>query len=238
MGTLHPESLDFYLTPEHECSYLPERQAMTLFADPSINISTELYSKLIVSGFRRSGTHVYRPRCPMCDACIPIRLPVDAFTPSRSQRRLWKRNQDISIHITPNEYSHEHFLLYQRYIRQRHAGGGMDNPDPEKYSEFLINPYIDASFVEFRLEGKLLGVAIVDRLVNALSAVYTFFDPSEKSRGLGILAILWQINEAKRLNLDHLYLGYWIKSCQKMDYKGKFRPLETLREGYWHLHDK
>jgi len=238
MGTLHHESLDFYLTQEHECSYLPDQQAVTLFADPSVCISTEMYSELIRFGFRRSGTHIYRPRCPMCDACIPIRIPVETFSPSRSQRRTWRRNSDISVRIRPNEYSHEHFQLYQRYIRRRHAGGGMDNPDPEKYSEFLINPYIDGSFVEFRLADKLLGIAVVDRLVNAMSAVYTFFEPDVRNRGLGVLAILWQIEEAKRLGLEHVYLGYWIKSCQKMDYKQQFRPFETFREGEWICQEK
>jgi len=233
MGNLQDESLDFFLTPEQECSYLPWQQSKTLFADPSVCITTELYSELIQHGFRRSGTHVYRPHCPMCDACIPIRVVAEEFKPSRGQRRNWKRNQDLNIFSVPAEYKDEHFQLYRRYMANRHAGGGMDNPDPEKYSDFLINPYIDSSLVEFRHQDKLLAVASVDRLHNALSAVYTFFEPEESARSLGTLAILWQIEEAKRQNLEHIYLGYWIKQCQKMVYKDKYRPFEILRDGHW-----
>jgi len=233
MGSENIESLDFYLTPEHECSYLPMQQAMTLFADPSVCIDTTMYSELIQHGFRRSGTHVYRPRCPMCDACIPIRIPVNDFTPSRSQRRVWKRNQDITITAVPAEYNDEHFQLYRRYMSARHSGGGMDNPEPEKYSEFLINPYIDACFYEFRLERQLLAVASVDILNMGISAVYTFFEPAEPARSLGNMAILWQIEEARRLRLPHVYLGYWIKECQKMVYKEQYHPFEVFREGLW-----
>ena len=233
MGRPHHESLDFYLTPEHDCSYLPQQQAMTLFADPSVCINTDIYSELIQYGFRRSGTHVYRPRCPNCNACIPIRINAEDFTASRSQRRVWQRNQDLDVIVTAAEYNDEHFQLYRHYMHKRHAGGGMDNPDPEKYSEFLLNPYIDASLVEFRHQDKLLAVASVDRLNNALSAVYTFFDPAESARSPGSLAILWQIDYAKQHNIEYIYLGYWIKQCQKMVYKSKYRPFEILRDGAW-----
>jgi len=233
MGTHHHESLDFYLTPEHECSYLPSQQAITLFADPSVCISTDLYSELIQYGFRRSGTHVYRPRCSMCDACIPIRIAASDFQPSRGQRRIWKRNQDLVIQTVLAEYNDEHFQLYRRYMRTRHAGGGMDSTDPEKYSEFLINPYIDAQLIEFRHQDKLLAIASVDVLNNALSAVYTFFDPDESARSLGGMAILWLIEQAKQQQREHIYLGYWIKECQKMVYKSKYRPFEIFQEGRW-----
>lgn len=238
MGSLHHESLDFYLTPEHECSYLPAQQAVTLFVDPSVCVNTDLYSELIQYGFRRSGTHVYRPRCPMCAACIPIRIPVDTFTSSRSQRRVWKRNQDLSITAVAAEYNDEHFQLYRHYMSTRHAGGGMDTPEPEKYSEFLINPYIDARFYEFRLNRQLLAVAAVDMLNNGISAVYTFFDPAESARSLGGMAILWQIEEARRLNIPYVYLGYWIKECQKMVYKDQYRPFEVFQKGHWQIYEK
>jgi len=238
MGSEHLASLDFYLTPEHECSYLPRQQAMTLFADPAVCIDTSIYSELIQYGFRRSGTHVYRPRCSMCDACIPIRIPVNDFTASRSQRRVWKRNQDLTISTVAAEYNEEHFALYRRYMANRHAGGGMDNPEPEKYSEFLINPYINACFYEFRRDRQLLAVAAVDRLNCGISAVYTFFEPAESARSLGSMAILWQIEEARQQQIPHVYLGYWIKECQKMVYKEQFRPFEVLREGQWQRQEK
>lgn len=233
MGIADQQALDFYLTPEHECSYLPGRTAQTLFADPSVRIGTSLYSELIKYGFRRSGTHVYRPQCPGCDACIPIRVPVASFQPSRSQRRNWKLNADLEVVTVGSEYRDEHFMLYRRYMHHRHQGSGMDTPDPDKYSDFLINPYIEADFYEFRLAGKLLGVAVADVLNDALSAVYTYFDPLESARALGVYAVLWQIEAAKASGFEHVYLGYWIKECQKMAYKDRYRPFEVFRDGQW-----
>lgn len=238
MGIADPQALDFYLTPEHECSYLPGKSAQTLFADPAVQIGTDLYSELIKFGFRRSGTHIYRPRCPMCDACIPIRIPVTRFQRSRSQRRNWQRNADLEVLAAPNEYRDEHFRLYRRYMQSRHQGGGMDTPDPKKYSEFLINPYIEGRFYEFRLDGRLLGVAVVDVLKDGLSAVYTYFDPDEASRGLGVYAVLWQIEQARVSGNEHVYLGYWIDECQKMAYKTQYRPLEMFRDGHWREYSK
>ena len=235
MGGVEKQGLDFYLTPEHECNYLKEQSAQTLFADPAVQIGTELYSELISYGFRRSGTDVYRPHCPSCNACIPIRIPVADFTRSRSQRRIWQKNKDIEVSHIENEYRDEHFQLYRRYMESRHKGGGMDTPDPEKYSSFLINPYIAGQFYEFRLHDRLLGVAAVDVLTNALSAVYTYFEPEETHRSLGVFAILWQIEQAKASGFPHLYLGYWIKECQKMAYKDKYRPFEIFRDGQWEL---
>jgi arginyl-tRNA--protein-N-Asp/Glu arginylyltransferase len=233
MDAIGLSQLEFYLTPEHECSYLPDQQAMTLFADPHREIGTELYSKLIEFGFRRSGKLVYRPRCPLCDACIPLRLPVQQFRASRSQRRNLARNADIDLQIRPATCSDEHFNLYLNYIRSRHTGGGMDNDDPHRYRDFLLNPHLDVQFHEFRIDGQLIAVAVTDHLDNALSAVYTYFDPGMANRGLGIYAILSQIQTARELNMQYLYLGYWIAESEKMAYKSNFRPYETFRDGRW-----
>jgi arginine-tRNA-protein transferase len=237
MDAIGLPQLEFYLTPEHECSYLPDRQAMTLFADPHREIGTDLYSQLIQFGFRRSGKLVYRPRCPLCDACIPLRLPVQQFRPNRSQRRNWRNNTDVALQIRPATFSEEHFDLYLRYIGSRHSGGGMDDDDPNKYRDFLFNPHLDVQFHEFRLAGKLVAVAVTDHLHNALSAVYTYFDPAQADRGLGVYAILSQIQTAQQRNLDYLYLGYWIAESAKMAYKSGFVPNETFRDGHWQLSD-
>jgi arginine-tRNA-protein transferase len=208
---------------------------MTLFADPNRSIDTATYSQLIRYGFRRSGGHIYRPRCPLCDACIPIRVVASAFTPNRSQRRNWQNNADIDVSLTPVEFQEEHYALYRRYISQRHAGGGMDCDEPEKYQEFLLNPDITGALHEFRLQGKLVAVAVVDHLENALSAVYTFFDERESRRGLGVFAVLHLLDYAKMHHIEHVYLGYWIARCQKMAYKHQYRPFETFHNGQWEL---
>ena len=185
------------------------------------------------SGFRRSGEYVYRPRCGTCQACIPVRIPVNTFAPSRSQRRTWQRNQDLRISAQPAGFHEEHFALYRRYIADRHPGGGMDVEDPARYREFLLSSWSDTWCYEFRLDTRLLAVAVVDRLLRGLSAVYTFYDPAYADRGLGTFALLREISEAQRLELSWLYLGYWIEECPKMAYKNRFRPLEVFRDGSW-----
>ncbi len=226
-------TLTFYATMPHPCSYLEKQIAATLLADPQTVINTTLYSDLINYGFRRSGERVYRPRCEKCQACIPVRVPVTAFQPNRIQRRIWRRNQDIDVQRVAPRHSSEHFDLYQNYLAQRHAGGGMDSPDPDNYLEFLASPHIDTDFYEFRLHGQLLAVAVADHLQQGLSAVYTFFDPQHTQRSLGVYAVLWQIEHTRQLGLPWLYLGYWIKESPKMNYKEQYQPLEIYQRGRW-----
>jgi arginine-tRNA-protein transferase len=162
-----------------------------------------------------------------------VRLPVAQFEASRAQRRILKRNSDIKVIARAPAYDPEHFALYLRYQKHRHPGGGMDDPDPQKYTNFLISRHVHTVFYELRLRHRLLGIAIVDHLPDGLSAVYTFFDPTEKRRGLGTFAVLWQIEKAKQLKLSWVYLGYLIRECQKMAYKENFQPLEAYLDGRW-----
>jgi arginine-tRNA-protein transferase len=212
---------------------MPEQRAVTLFADPKGRMDSHLYSRLSTIGFRRSGDFVYRPHCGTCNACVSVRLPIDEFTPSRQQKRVWKMNADIEVIKRPAEFCDEHYQLYERYITQRNFDGDMYPPSEEQYKSFLISDWLDIFFYEFRVNGKLLAVAVGDVLDCGLSAVYTFFDPDEEKRSLGTYAILWQIEESKRLALPHLYLGYWIRNCNKMSYKIKFRPIELLINNEW-----
>lgn len=224
-----------YASVPHPCSYLPGKEAVTVFADPRTAASRRLYSQLIDYGFRRSGEHIYRPGCRGCAACIAVRIPLAQFQPNRAQRRIWRHNQDLEAISIPVEHNSEHFALYQRYLAARHPGGGMDNPDPENYMSFFASREIDTALIEFRLNGKLLAVAVTDYLEHGLSAVYTFFDPTPEhcARSLGAHAILWQIDEARRLGLPFVYLGYWIEESPKMSYKSQYRPLEGYRDGRW-----
>jgi arginine-tRNA-protein transferase len=227
------EQLAFYATPTHECSYLPEREARTVFADPIYPKDTAIYSALVQNGFRRSGQHVYRPHCRNCGACIPVRLPVRDFAPRRRHRRAWQMNSGLEVRSRPMAFNEEHFELYHRYIRERHKGGGMDNPTPGQYMEFLTSPWAETIFYEFRRDRRLLAVAVADRLMDGLSAVYTFYEPEYGRFSLGMYAILWQIQEARRLDVDWLYLGYWIADSPKMAYKADFQPQERFQRGLW-----
>jgi arginine-tRNA-protein transferase len=226
-------ALGYYTTPPHECSYLNGRRAVTLFVDPYTPMDNTTYSQLADTGFRRSGNYVYRPRCPGCLACVPVRIPVAEFRPDRSQRRTWARNQDLEFRIKSPVFDEEHFALYRRYTRLRHPGGGMDTDEPDQYRGFLISPWAETQFVEFRANGRLIAVSVIDCMAQGLSSVYTFFDPEEPRRGFGVYTILWQIEEAKRRGLPWVYLGYWIAETPKMAYKVRYRPLEALLNGQW-----
>lgn len=225
--------LSFYSTPVHDCSYLEDRQAITLFADPQAEIDNHIYSTLSQYGFRRSGRHIYRPACPTCSACIPVRLPTHEFRPDRSQRRVWKANQDVDVEMLPAAFREEQHALYVRYMQARHPDGGMNDPDPDKYMEFLTSPWSETRFLEFRLHKRLIAVAVIDQLEDGFSSVYTYFDPELPRRSLGTLAILWTIEFTRQQQLPWVYLGYYIEECRKMRYKSRFRPLHGFMQGHW-----
>lgn len=225
--------LRFFKTPAHDCSYLDDRQAVTLFVDPMLKVDTELYSALSAVGFRRSGQHIYRPYCETCTACIPVRLPVASFTLLRRQKRTLKKNIDVRVTRCEPRMRDDYFAVYDRYITARHSDGDMFPASPDQFESFLVDGRPEASFYEFRVSGKLLAIAVADQLDDSLSAIYTFFEPEEDKRSLGTFAVLWLIEETKRLELQYLYLGYWIKHCQKMSYKTDYRPLEMYIEGHW-----
>ena len=224
--------LRMFLTTEYPCSYLGERQARNLVADP-VATDHRLYARLAELGFRRSGDHVYRPHCRGCVACRSLRIPVGQFQPNRSQRRIWAHNQDLRTQVQEAAFQDEHFDLFRRYVDQRHAGGGMDPASADSYWSFIASCWCPTWLCEFRRDRELLAVAVVDRLDDGLSAVYTFFDPRQTARGLGVHAILWQIAEARRLNLRWVYLGYWVESCRKMAYKASFKPHEIFVTERW-----
>lgn len=226
-------SLPLYLSAPHRCSYLPGRQSSTLFADPDQAMDPKTYGELLQFGFRRSGRMVYAPRCEHCSQCISVRIPVADFKPRRNQRRILQANKDVITRERPNGFNDEHYALYQAYTAVRHEDGDMASATPAEYLGFLNADWCDTRFLEFWRNDSLLAVAVTDLPGTALSAVYTFFDPQHGKRSLGTLAILTQIEWARSLGLEHLYLGYWIRDSRKMAYKGLYRPLEIWRGGTW-----
>ena len=242
--TKQQELPDLFLSLPHECGYLPGRQATSLFVDPGNNDAALYYSLFLRSGFRRSGRLIYRPHCQSCNECISVRIPVREFVPRRGQKRLLKRNRDLVVYERSPSFSEEQFRLYRKYQSSRHTNGSMDHEDRNAYEDFLVKSPIDTRFFEFRTssnaeKSRLLALAVTDVVDDGLSAVYTFFDPEESRRGLGVYAVLWQIQQAVAMGLDYLYLGYWIKDCRKMSYKTDYQPLEAWQDGVWRpLHIK
>lgn len=227
--------MDFYQTPVHPCGYLPNRYSINIFADPNTEISTRTYSWLIDHGFRRNGSHLYRPQCPSCKACVPTRVKVNDFKHSRSQIRTLKHNQDLSMQIIEKQFIKEHFDLYLKYLQERHDKSPMASSSQQDYEEFILGTWSETKFMEFRLDSKLLCVAVFDFLPQGLSAAYTYFDTAFQNRSLGTLAILKLIEQAKSQQLDYVYLGYWIEECPKMNYKVGFKPIEGFINKSWQL---
>ncbi|MCP4881701.1 MAG: arginyltransferase [Gammaproteobacteria bacterium] len=227
--------LIFFPTPDSVCSYLPERESRSVFLHPDQSLDHNLYNQLNLLGFRRSGNHLYRPWCEGCQACKSVRVKTAKFVMSRNQRKVIKRNMDLKIEWCLPEASDEYYQLYKIYIEQRHQDGDMYPPSKEQFKSFLCQPPagIDNRFLCFRQNDKLLAVAVVDFLLDGISAIYTFYDPSEDARSLGKLAILWMINWAQKQQFPHVYLGYWIDDCRKMSYKAEYQPQELFNGLQW-----
>ncbi len=226
------QKLQFYVTTPYRCGYLENKAAQSLIATPQYLVDAKTYDSLIGMGFRRSGKFVYRPHCESCNACIPVRLPVADAQPNRSQKRAYKQHQHLSVSVLPLEFHQDHFKLYCDYQVARHDGSH-ERETEEQYRSFLIQSNVESRLVEFRENGILKMISVVDFIRDGISAVYTFYETSDKTSSYGTFNIMWLSAWCKELGLPYLYLGYWIAASQKMAYKEKFKPLQALIDGHW-----
>ncbi|RJG48721.1 arginyltransferase [Motilimonas pumila] len=221
------------ITPESDCSYLPDKQEQLLVLMDATMRTAPDYEQLLALGFRRSGDDLYRPHCASCHACQSVRVDCSTFKPSKSQKRLLNKNKDLSCRVSRTIQPH-YYALYEKYINLRHADGSMFPATEKQYQHFVICHWLAPCFIEIYHEQTLIAVAVTDDLPHSCSAMYTFYDPDYETRSLGSYAILQQILFAQSQQKRWLYLGFQVDDCRKMNYKTRFKPYERLIKGEWH----
>lgn len=218
------------VSEEHPCPYLPDLQARNegFVID---DLPGGLYRAFLDRGFRRSGKVVYRPACGACRACRQLRVPVVDFVASRSQRRVVRRNSDVSVTLSANpKPTPEKWRLFHAYITDRHDE--QMSSDYAAYVDFLYDSPIEFTEMSYLLGKRLVGVSIVDVCSEALSSVYMYFDPALHARSLGTFSILWEIDHCRRNGIPYYYLGFFVAGSKTMAYKGRFKPHELLDEKF------
>ena len=226
----------FYTTAPLPCPYLTGRTERKVVTELSGHEAESLHDRLSRAGFRRSHNIAYSPVCPGCQACIPIRVMAGTFEPDRTQRRISKANAELFVAELPARATAEQFALFQSYQKARHGDGDMAAMGFYDYRAMVEDTPISTGMVEFRdPQDRLVGACLTDWLSDGLSAVYSFYDPAEARRSLGTYAILWLVARARQLGLPYVYLGYWVRGSEKMNYKVRFSPIELLKPEGWTL---
>ena len=238
---------EFYVTAPQPCPYLTGRLERKLFTHLTHDKPLALIDNLLKGGFRRSQNIAYMPYCEGCHACVSVRVVVADFAPSSNMTRVINGNRDLTAKRVAARPTHEQFQLFRRYIDTRHGDGGMVDMTVMDFATMVEESVIKTFMTEYRVKpdnpleaqagpGKLAAVALCDRLSDGISMVYSFFDTNEAARSLGTFMILEHIDQARRLGLPYLYLGYWVRGSRKMDYKSRFLPQERLTVEGWMLH--
>jgi leucyl-tRNA---protein transferase len=213
------------------CEYL-SAEVSQVRHDVLIDLTPEHYSERLLSGWRRFGPFVFRPECPSCRKCLSIRVPVNTFRSSETQRRVWKNNADVEMRVGSPSSSPEKLDLFARFHEHGHRTKGWPKPHDADLRVFLANPFRTEEW-SYYVGKRLCGIAYVDALPAALSAIYFFHDPAEGRRSLGTFNILATIAAARERGLPHVYLGYYVEGCRSLEYKAAFRPNEVLTHAGW-----
>ncbi len=232
--TLHKPNRFFFGTRSLPCPYIDGQMERKVVTDLSGENSDDLYARLSRAGFRRSHGLAYRPACPTCQSCVPVRIDADGFQWSKSFRRTRRANKDLFATDLGTVATGEQYRLFYRYQHSRHGGGEMAAMSFNDYRAMVEDTPVETRIVEFRdPAGALVGAMLCDRMEDSFSAVYSFFEPELVSRSLGTFMVLWLVERAVELGLSHVYLGYWIDGSNKMSYKARFQPLEQLLDNSW-----
>ena len=233
--------LRFFLTAPAPCPYLAGKFERKVFAHLPLSEGAAVNDALTLGGFRRSQNIAYRPACDACDACVSARIPAAAYAFSRSERRIFERNADVTRDLVEAEATMEQFELLRRYLGARHPGGGMAEMAWPDYVAMVEDTAVRTHIVEYRTRaedngpGALIACVLIDALADGLSMVYSFYDPAMDRRSLGSFMILDHVRQAREIGTPYVYLGYWVGGSAKMAYKARFDPIELLRPSGWML---
>ena len=231
----------FFVTSPAPCPYLPGRSERKVFTELKGAHSDALNDALGRIGFRRSQTVAYRPSCLDCQACVSVRVVVDDFAASSTQKRAMKRNGDLVTTLCRPWSTSEQFELLQRYLGVRHPGGGMATMDEVDYADMVEHTPVTSYVIEYRepsadgvTPGRLVGACLTDKQGDGLSMIYSFYEPEHTARtGLGNYMILDHIRRAREMEMPYVYLGYWVEGSTRMQYKVRYRPMERLGRNGW-----
>jgi arginine-tRNA-protein transferase len=232
----HLGQLTFFLTRPAPCPYLQGQVEQKIFTRLSGDTKSDFFlnSSMNQHGFRRSQEMIYRPACPACMACVPVRINVAAFVPDRRLRRIARKNADLKSDFLPVAAAAKFHSLFDRYQQTRHGDSDMAAMNRSEFLSMMQDGGENASLLTLTDgEEKVIGVMLLDRLHNGVSAVYSYYEPTHEKRSLGSELILRLVNEALAQSLPYVYLGYWIRDSRKMSYKGSFPSLERLGPNGW-----
>jgi arginine-tRNA-protein transferase len=226
-----------FLTPAGPCGYLPE-ETWQLEYQVIPGLTAEQYEQRMAAGWRHFGWSVFRPQCPACQKCQPIRVVVNAFRPNRSQRRVRRLNEGVMrLEIDRPRVTRRKLALYDKFhaFQSEAKGWPVHKPrDPEAYRQSFVDSPFPIQEWCYYLDGELIGVGYVDALPASWSAIYFFYDPECRDRSLGIWNVLCIIEHARQQGIPHVYLGYYVAGCGSMEYKAGFVPNEVRDpDGTW-----
>ncbi len=238
INTASDSPIVFYRTGPTPCPYLSGQTETNIFTELKKTHSKHHHETLTRAGFRRSQKIIYRPSCSTCSSCIPIRIVAKQFSANRSERRIIKRNHDLNVKFIKPIATKEHYHIFNSYQQIRHKDGEMASMKYEDFKDMVEVTDVDTKLLEFRTGlGTLVACCIVDRISDAYSAVYSYYDPKEHNRSLGNFMILWLTKEAINIGLSYVYLGYWITNSNNMAYKTRFKPIEILSSSGWQTNE-
>ncbi len=228
--------LPMRLSMRSGCPYIIGKTEQRIAVD--IDFQPSVHDSLARAGFRRVENWVYKPACPNCNACMPWRVNVRKFRPSRNMTRILSTNRDLTRSRGEARPTEQHYQLFKSYVSNRHDDGQMARMDRDDFNSMISNSPIETMLIDyFDQNQKLVGSVLTDMQQDGMSAVYSFFDPAAAHRSVGTYMIIDLINFADELKLPWLYLGYYVAQSPKMRYKARFQPAEIFHNGAWQLYD-